>query len=161
MGQLIILTPIKRSSRRFGVEIMHMQKVIAKISTSGDVCIYQEQFMPYDLYLEQDDNKRKVLLGNVQHDVKQAFLKLVNLSGTDMSNENVLWLSDFLSDISRIDKESDMFRYPFDRKLNTLFKQQTHVYLPATYYNMNRAFELLKELLGVSFEEMFYFEKNK
>ncbi|MBR4982104.1 MAG: hypothetical protein IKY94_06065 [Lachnospiraceae bacterium] len=34
-------------------EIMHMGKIIAKVSTSGDVRIYQEQFMPYDLYLEE------------------------------------------------------------------------------------------------------------
>lgn len=34
-------------------EIMHMEKVVAKVSTSGDSHICQEQFMPYDLYLEE------------------------------------------------------------------------------------------------------------
>lgn len=93
--------------------------------------------------LELDSAKRKEILGNVRHDLKQAFDELVKLSNIDISNDNVKWLSDFLEDISKIDRESDMFRYPFNHKMKTLFSHQTHVYLPATYYNMNRAFDFL------------------
>ena len=34
-------------------EIMHMEKTVASISTSGNASIFQEQFMPYDLFLEE------------------------------------------------------------------------------------------------------------
>lgn len=36
-------------------EIMHKENVVADISTSGEVDIFLEQFMPYDLYLEQTE----------------------------------------------------------------------------------------------------------
>ena len=34
-------------------EIMHMERIVASISTSGTVQIFQEQFMPYDFFLEE------------------------------------------------------------------------------------------------------------
>lgn len=34
-------------------EIMHLEKIVANISSTGEVRIFQEQFMPYDLYLEE------------------------------------------------------------------------------------------------------------
>ena len=33
-------------------EIMHMEKIVAKISSSGKAEIFEESFMPYDLYLD-------------------------------------------------------------------------------------------------------------
>jgi len=98
------------------------------------------------LRFEKDANLRSVILKNVSHDVKAAFDELIKLSGLDISdNKNAEWLSSFLADITRLDKDSDMFRYPFGNKMQVLFERQTHVYLPAAYYNMNRAFELLDE----------------
>ena len=35
-------------------EVMHMEKVVAVISSTGSVRIQNEKFMPYDLYLEQE-----------------------------------------------------------------------------------------------------------
>ena len=37
-------------------EVMHMEKVVAVISSTGSVRIQNEKFMPYDLYLEQETN---------------------------------------------------------------------------------------------------------
>lgn len=37
-------------------EIMHMEKIVAGISTSGTVQIFQEQFMPYDFFLEEEED---------------------------------------------------------------------------------------------------------
>ena len=37
-------------------EIMHMDKVVATISTLGQVVILNEQFMPYDMYLEESND---------------------------------------------------------------------------------------------------------
>jgi len=136
-----------------------MKQLITDASSRGDISqldlwyfalvyLYRqslEELIKANIFkLELDSTKRKNILGNVRHDLKQAFDELVSLSNIDMTNDNVKWLSDFLEDISKIDKESDMFRYPFNHKMQTLFNRQTHVYLPATYYNMNRAFDLLK-----------------
>lgn len=36
-------------------EIMHMEKVMASVSTLGQVQIFNAQFLPYDIYLEESD----------------------------------------------------------------------------------------------------------
>lgn len=47
-------------------EIMHMEKVVAKISPNGKAEIFQEKFMPYDLYLEEEDeNDIDILVNNL------------------------------------------------------------------------------------------------
>ena len=47
-------------------EIMHMEKVVATFTTNGKVLILQEKFMPYDLYLdEEDENDLDVLINNL------------------------------------------------------------------------------------------------
>ena len=55
---------------------------------------------------------------------------------------------DYLSDISRLDKESDMFRYPFGSNFKTLFEKQTHISLVATHDNMNRAYQIIEDLFN-------------
>lgn len=42
-----------------------------------------------------------------------------------------------------------MFRYPFGNNLNVLFEKQTHISLLATHENMNRAYNLLKDLYDI------------
>lgn len=47
-------------------ELMHMERVVALIQMNGKIKIHDEQFMPYDLYLEEDDaNDIDVLMNNV------------------------------------------------------------------------------------------------
>ena len=36
-------------------EIMHMEKCVAQISSNGRVEIHDEKFLPYDLYLDEND----------------------------------------------------------------------------------------------------------
>lgn len=61
-----------------------------------------------------DKNERKNIIGSVRHDLKQSYEKLIDVKKFKNSeNENARWLKAYLSDISKIDKESDMFRYPF------------------------------------------------
>ena len=50
-------------------EIMHMEKVVADISSIGQVQILNEQFMPYDLFLEESDDFDDLLnnLSNFYH----------------------------------------------------------------------------------------------
>ena len=95
--------------------------------------------------LVQGEQDRKDIIGEVRHDVGAAFDKILEVSGVDISNDdNAKWLQTFLHDISRIDRESDMFRYPFGSNLRVLFQDQTQISLPATYYNMSRAFHALE-----------------
>lgn len=92
-----------------------------------------------------DNPDRKDLVGKIRHDLKQSFdmlIKVKNLKIED--NENAKWLSEYLSDISRIDRESDMFRYPFGNNLKVLFERQTHISLIATHYNMSKAYSIIK-----------------
>ena len=97
--------------------------------------------------IEQNSINRKDIIGRVRHDLKQGFEEIVKLTNTDINiNANLIWLNAFLSDISTIDRESDMFRYPFGSNLRVLFDKQTHISLEATYYNFNRAFDILKIL---------------
>ena len=35
-------------------ELMHMERLVAQITTSGKATIYDANFLPYDLYFEED-----------------------------------------------------------------------------------------------------------
>ena len=51
-------------------EIMHMEKVVATVSTNGKVAVHNEKFMPYDLYLDnadEDENDIDLLLNNLNN----------------------------------------------------------------------------------------------
>ena len=50
-------------------EIMHMEKVVATISTVGRVTLHNEKFLPYDLYLEIEEDIDTLLnnLNNFYH----------------------------------------------------------------------------------------------
>lgn len=88
-----------------------------------------------------------MIIGDIRHDLKQGYDKLLELKDLEYTdNDNANWLWKYLADISRIDKESDMFRYPFGSTLNVLFDKQTHISLAATHDNMNKAFNILSEL---------------
>jgi len=41
--------------------VMHMEKCVAQVSTAGECKIYLEDFMPYDLVLEESDDFDTVL----------------------------------------------------------------------------------------------------
>ena len=94
-----------------------------------------------------NENDRKNIIGHIRHDLKQALEKIIELRHLDLDdNENAEWLITYLTDISRVDRESDMFRYPFGNNLKVLFEKQTHISLVATHDNMNKAYEILKGL---------------
>lgn len=48
-------------------EIMHMEKHVASISTNGKACVYHENFMPYDLYLDKEDDDIDILVNNLSN----------------------------------------------------------------------------------------------
>lgn len=92
----------------------------------------------------KDLNKIKASIGEIRHDLYKAFKKIIELKKLDLdldNIENLNWLKKFLKNISNIDKESDMFRYPFDMNKNVLFSNQTHISLLATKKNFCSAFK--------------------
>lgn len=94
-----------------------------------------------------DSNDRKTIIREIRHDLKQGLeILLAKMGLTYVESENMNWLYKFFSDISRIDKESDMFRYPFGSNMQTLFEDQTRISLVATHDNMNKAYNILKDI---------------
>lgn len=56
----------KKAVRIF--EVMHMEKVVAEVATNGKVKLFDRFFMPYDLYLEEDDeNDIDILVNNINN----------------------------------------------------------------------------------------------
>lgn len=105
-----------------------------------------------------ETSKRKVIIGLIRHDLKQAFDKLIEIRGFEVEcNENAKWLKSFLKNISTIDKDSDKFRYPFGNDMKLLFDKQTNISLTATHNNMNKAYYIIKEIYDKGiFSEMDY-----
>ena len=67
-------------------------------------------------------------IASVSHDLKECFDLLEQYNGiTTASYSEIDWLKKFLTDISRIDRESDMFRYPFGNNMQTLFMCQKSI----------------------------------
>ena len=97
---------------------------------------------------------RLLTIGDIRHDLKHGLDVLLSIVPETVisDDESLIWLSQYFEDISRVDKESDMFRYPFGSSLQKLFEKQTHISLVATHENMNAAYAVLKEILedGVS-----------
>ena len=46
-------------------EIMHMEKIVARVASNGKAKILNEKFMPYDLHLEDDENNIDILINNL------------------------------------------------------------------------------------------------
>lgn len=106
--------------------------------------------------------ERKEIVGLIRHDLEQAFNKLIEIKGLAIDdNENAKWLKSFLKDISDIDRNSDMFRYPFGNNMELLFDKQTHISLVGTHNNMNRAFYIIKEIYDKGILSDFQYECNK
>lgn len=92
---------------------------------------------------------RKQIIGKIRHDLEQAFDSIITIRKMSLEgNSNAKWLKEYLSDISRIDIESDMFRYPFGNNFKLLFEKQTHISLQGTYDNMHMAY---KTIISLSF----------
>lgn len=92
-----------------------------------------------------DIKDRKEAIGKLRHDLTLSFNEIIKRRGMALS-KNELWLKEFLSDITRIDKESDMFRYPFSTDKKVLFEKQTDISLVATYENMKKAYSIIRAI---------------
>ncbi|MCA1024276.1 hypothetical protein [Halobacillus litoralis] len=97
-----------------------------------------------------DKDKLHNFIRDVGHNLIECFNGVKGLlinNGYDMNSYEIRWLVSFLSDISRVDEQSDMFRYPFSKKMTDFFPEQIHINLKALGINMNAAHEVLESLL--------------
>ncbi|MDA2480292.1 hypothetical protein ACS2TZ_28070 [Bacillus cereus group sp. Bce025] len=97
----------------------------------------------------QNHNKRIELIKNVKHNLKDCFDEIntyCKQNGLVLENKLFNWINNYLVDISTIDEQSDIFRYPFNIHMQEYFTEQTHINLKALAINMNTAYEILKEL---------------
>lgn len=57
-----------KTKKRLAYEVMHMDRRVASISSIGNVKIFDEAFMPYDLYLEQEEEHDiETMMNNVNN----------------------------------------------------------------------------------------------
>lgn len=56
-----------KKSKSDTFEIMHMERIVAKISLNGKAEIFDEKFMPYDLYFDEDENDIDILINNLNN----------------------------------------------------------------------------------------------
>ncbi|ARK29702.1 hypothetical protein [Halalkalibacter krulwichiae] len=102
-------------------------------------------------YLTEVDDKKE-FIGNVRHNLKDAYAYdeisvLLQEDDITLSDNEGKWLDEYLTDISELDEQSDMFRYPFNFKMARFFKVQTHINLRALGTNMNSAYKMLTGML--------------
>jgi hypothetical protein len=98
-----------------------------------------------------DIDDRKNFISRVRHNLKHAFEEIkvfVKDEGLDLSVREIEWLEKYLTDISSIDEQSDMFRYPFNINMKDYFTEQIHINLKALGVNMNNAYEILTDILN-------------
>lgn len=78
----------------------------------------------------------------VSHDLGSCITEIYNLYNLSPNDsKNATWLDAFIKDISKVDKKSDLFRYPFNTDGNSLSDSRKNVSLKALYVNMGRAFK--------------------
>lgn len=113
-------------------------------------------------YLKDKSEKIKFII-DTKHNLKcilDYICKYIqNLSNFDL--DAYLWLQEFFQDINKIDKESDLFRYPYKISyynifddpyfISPFFNKQTHLNFIEFVNKMEAAYELLSSL---------YFESN-
>ena len=84
-------------------EIMHMEKVVAKVTSTGKAEILEEDFMPYDLYLdEEDDDDIDVRINNINvfnHWCASRVLSLDRKYAKDLLNS--IGVSQAITDLER------------------------------------------------------------
>lgn len=111
-----------------------------------------------------NDNDRSTFIKDTFHNLLELLNTVMTVSSTSRPKEELQWLEEYFSDISKIDKESDSFRYPFHIKLTKtfdykrftierIFDEQTHVDLVKFANKFEAAYEILDKWYMKSLDE--------
>lgn len=97
-----------------------------------------------------DNAEQKVVIGKVRHDLNECFMLILEklpAYEVEVVSDDLDWVRTYFQDITLLDRESDMFRYPFNRKMEVVFRKQTHISLKAMKQNMNTAYKIIEDIL--------------
>lgn len=98
------------------------------------------------LLKELSVNECKVIFKENKHDI-EAYLEIL-FENIDKDKCNNMWLTTFVKDLTEIDKDSDVFRYPMNRKMKAYFKDTTRISYDAIYENFNQSISRIKHLIN-------------
>lgn len=103
-----------------------------------------------------DKNDKAVFARDTFHDLAKILDELLIIESNPRPNEEITWLKNYFADASKMDKESDSFRYPFHIKrapadlfsgpvfsIERIFEEQTHIDLVLFTNKFEAAFEIL------------------
>ncbi len=109
--------------------------------------------------------ERKTFVHDTRHNLSEILKILVNKSIAKRPQNEIIWLQKYFDDLSRTDRESDSFRYPFhivwesddwetNGKFNIkrIFTEQTHIDLIKFVNKFEAAYEII---------ENWYLDKNE
>lgn len=110
------------------------------------------------------DNNRSIFVKETFHNLAELLSAIETMSPTSRPEEEVQWLKNYFLDISKVDKESDSFRYPFHIKSNKsfdfkqfaierIFKEQTHIDLVKFANKFEASYEILDKWYKKSLDE--------
>lgn len=101
---------------------------------------------------------RSSFVKNTFHNLQEILETIENISSSPRKDEEIVWLRSYFKNISKIDKESDSFRYPFHivrqrtnlsetNKFNIkrIFEKQTHINLLKFANKFEAAHEILEK----------------
>lgn len=101
-------------------------------------------------------NDKATFAKDTFHDLAKILDELLKIESSPRSNDEISWLKNYFMDASKMDKESDSFRYPFHIRrtpadlfsgpkfsVERIFEEQTHIDLVLFANKFEAAFEIL------------------
>lgn len=103
-------------------------------------------------------------LKEIEHDLEECYNEISQDWSVDLlypAYDNLNWLERFLSNVSLVDKTSDMFRYPFTKKMERFFPEQSRLNHYAMKQNLNAAYNILSDIFVNNFSGDSTYEHNE
>ncbi len=101
---------------------------------------------------------RKAFVKNTRHNLGVILSSILEKSGSVRNRDEMEWLKKYFEDLSRVDRESDSFRYPFHivceadswsiykrYDIKPIFKDQTHIDLVKFANKFEAAYEIVRK----------------
>ncbi|YCA46023.1 hypothetical protein M1E11_23850 (plasmid) [Bacillus sp. JZ8] len=99
----------------------------------------------------KDSASRSTFIKEVGHNLELSYNQItpfLQKEGLNLNSDVFTWLDTYLKDITKKDKESDMFRYPFSINMVKYFAKQTHINLLGLCQNMESAYNIINSALS-------------
>lgn len=110
----------------------------------------------FQVIMTEED--RKIFVKDTKHNLSEILCTIKDKSDTQRLDKEIEWLEKYFADLSRIDRESDSFRYPFHivkecdvtdfemkYAVKRIFTDQIHIDLLKFANKFEAAFEIIKK----------------